>query len=234
MKGMKNVVLGAALVASTLAPVAWSRDYTGYTRVRTNLRSGPATGYPVVSVLPAGASLRIYGCISEWTWCDVMWHGERGWMSAQLIDYTYDGYRVPLYDYGPQIALPIIAFSFDLYWSSHYRGRSWYHDRDRWKSYHPHPSAPPRHPGNQGHHSSNARPSGGANAHPSSRPSNGGGKPSSGHQSQPSSRPQSSGGSQQSHPSGGGSHPQSKPAHGGSGSHGNKPKPRSDHKDKRD
>lgn len=129
------------LAGLAFAPLAQAD--TGYTTGPANLRTGPDAGYPRILTLPAGAAVEIYGCIDDWSWCDVQWRGERGWLSAGLIDYSWSGRRVGVESYGPQLGLPILVFGFDSYWSSHYRNRAWYRDRDRWQSYRPPPRPHP-------------------------------------------------------------------------------------------
>jgi len=75
----------------------------------------------------------VQGCLSDYTWCDVTFGGNRGWVYAGELAYTYQSRRVPILDYGPRIGLPVITFSLGNYWDHYYRGRSWYHDRDRWE-----------------------------------------------------------------------------------------------------
>ncbi|MFT4246444.1 MAG: SH3 domain-containing protein, partial [Pseudomonas sp.] len=138
---MKRIVMTLALLVASLAtaPSALAQARTGYAVTHANLRAGPDSGYPRIGTVPAGAALDIYGCIDDWSWCDVQWRGERGWISAGLIEYEYSGRRVDVYDYGAQIGLPILVFALDTYWGSHYRGRSWYRERDRWRDHRPSP-----------------------------------------------------------------------------------------------
>jgi len=138
---MRTWTLGI-LLAAGLAAAPAAQAYTGYVVRSANLRTGPDAGYPRIVTLPAGATVDIFGCIEDWSWCDVQWRGERGWISGGLIDYDYSGNRVGIYDYGPQLGLPILAFAFDTYWSSYYRDRNWYRERDRWRTYHPAPPPP--------------------------------------------------------------------------------------------
>jgi hypothetical protein len=42
------------------------------------------------------------------------------------------GYRI--HEYGDRSGLPIVAFTLDAYWGTHYRNQRWYGDRDRWNS----------------------------------------------------------------------------------------------------
>jgi uncharacterized protein YraI len=99
-----------------------------------NMRAGPSTEFPVVSVLPDGASVNVFGCVRGYSWCDVSWRGRRGWASASYLTQSYRGSYVPLVEYGPRINVPIVGFSIGSYWDNHYRNDPWYGRRDRWRS----------------------------------------------------------------------------------------------------
>ena len=75
----------------------------------------------------------MFGCLSDYTWCDVALPGVRGWIDAQLIDYPYQGGYAPLLEYGAIIGVPITGFAIGAYWDRYYRHRPWFHDRDRWE-----------------------------------------------------------------------------------------------------
>ena len=123
--------LAAALMLLAFGGVASAQD-DGYANSNVNLRAGPSTGYPVVAVLEAGTPLEIFGCLDEYTWCDVDWRGYRGWVASRYLDYDYRGRRVVVEDYAPRIGVPVIGFEFNDYWGRYYRGRSWYSNNDRW------------------------------------------------------------------------------------------------------
>jgi uncharacterized protein YraI len=116
----------AALLSLGLSSIAAAAP--GYATGNVNLRAGPGTEYPVVVTLGAGTGLEIYGCLSGYSWCDVNWRGYRGWVSSNYLEAAYQDRRV----YVREVAPPIISFSFGSYWDDHYRGRSWYRDRDRY------------------------------------------------------------------------------------------------------
>ena len=50
-----------------------------------NLRSGPATSYPVVSIIPAGAEVDIHDCGA--TWCSVIWAGHHGYVNGWYLEH---------------------------------------------------------------------------------------------------------------------------------------------------
>jgi hypothetical protein len=102
----------------------------------------------VVAQVPPSAQLTVYGCVADYSWCDVGAPGLRGWVYGEYLDYPYQGTEMPIMTYGLQIGLPIVTFSFGTYWDHYYRGRPWYHDRDRWAN-HPPPmrGGPPPHGG---------------------------------------------------------------------------------------
>ena len=132
MKIAKLVALaGLALVA--LSASAEARTWSGYVIANVNERSGPSTVYPSVTVIPAGAPIVIYGCLSDYTWCDISWGPNRGWMSAAYLQVTYQSRRVPLHDYIAPLGIPFVTFSFDTYWGDHYRHRPFFHQEDQWR-----------------------------------------------------------------------------------------------------
>jgi uncharacterized protein YraI len=106
----------------------------GFTVTDVNLRAGPGGGYPVVDRLPAGARVRVQGCVGRYTWCSVAWRGEWGWVPGDDLQALYRGRRVVIVDYGPEIGLPIVGFSADTYWRQHYRNRGFYAQIDRFRN----------------------------------------------------------------------------------------------------
>lgn len=105
---------------------------SAYTNSPAELFAGPAPDYPVVAQIPPGTALDVFGCLSDYTWCDVALPGVRGWIDAQLLDYPYQGSYVPLLEYGAIIGVPVTGFAIGAYWDRYYRHRPWYPDRDRW------------------------------------------------------------------------------------------------------
>lgn len=128
-KRLAIAVIGAGM---TLAlPGAAAAD-NGYSTADVNMRAGPSTRYPVVTTIPEGRSVMIYGCLSSWDWCDIDWRGNRGWVFSDYLNYDYRNRRVPVPEFRGRLDLPMIQFSFGNYWDRHYRGRPWYDNRDRW------------------------------------------------------------------------------------------------------
>ena len=97
-----------------------------------NMRAGPGTQYPVITTIPDGRDVNIYGCESGLNWCDVSWRGNRGWVYSDYLEYTYGQRTRPVSDWGARIDLPVISFTFGDYADRHYRGMPWYDDRGRW------------------------------------------------------------------------------------------------------
>lgn len=156
--------LGALLLAA--CGIASAQN--AYTAKPMNLRAGPNRDYPLVAQVDAGAPLDVYGCMDGYSWCDVSFEDNRGWMYAGGISFVYNGGRVPLYSYGPRLGLPIITFSIGTYWGHYYRSRPFYAQRDTWahRSF-PAPARAPRPRGGPPPMSHGRAPAGG---HPESRP----------------------------------------------------------------
>jgi uncharacterized protein YraI len=122
--------LGAFLFVVSIAASAQE----AFTTRTVNVRAGPDTSYPTVAVLGPGTPVQVMGCLDDWSWCDVDFADNRGWVYSPFLSYVYEGYRVPFYSYAPSFGIPIITFSLGSYWDRYYRGRPWYGRRDYWAS----------------------------------------------------------------------------------------------------
>ncbi|ONX73335.1 SH3 domain-containing protein [Burkholderia cenocepacia] len=132
---MRNTIvrsLCVVLAGLAAAPGVADAQSSAYTNSPAGLFAGPAPDYPVVAQIPPGTALDVFGCLSDYTWCDVALPGVRGWIDAQLLDYPYQGSYVPLLEYGAIIGVPVTGFAIGAYWDRYYRHRPWYPDRDRW------------------------------------------------------------------------------------------------------
>ncbi|MET3560632.1 uncharacterized protein YraI [Bartonella japonica] len=50
------------------------------------LRTGPATDYKVIEMIPTGAKMHINGCLSNKSWCSLHYNGKSGWSSARYLN----------------------------------------------------------------------------------------------------------------------------------------------------
>lgn len=149
---VKKILMSvAAFCALLAAPSLAEAAVRGFATANVNMRSGPSTGYPAVTVIPAGSPVVINGCMSSVNWCDVSFYGGRGWVSGNYVQASYRSNRVYV---GPQyyrpLGIPMITFDVDTYWGRYYRDRDFYRERDRWRRYtwepgrNPPPPPPPR------------------------------------------------------------------------------------------
>lgn len=124
--------MALAAVASVAGP-ALAEAAPAVATANVNMRSGPSTRYPAVFVVPAGSRVDIRGCLSSANWCDVSVAGYRGWISGSYLQTTYSQRRVYVEpEYYRPLGIPTVTFSVGRYWDDHYRGRSFYRERDRW------------------------------------------------------------------------------------------------------
>ena len=137
-RSLQSVALGAAVAIATWAgamqsPVeAQTPRPNGYPVTNVNLRAGPGTYYPAILVVPARAPISILGCLGDYTWCDVIFQGNRGWMRSIYLQGWYRGYYYSLRDYAPRLGYRVVSFDIGRYWDSNYRERPFYGDRGKW------------------------------------------------------------------------------------------------------
>jgi len=132
---MNRLALGLAAAVTGLVVVpTFASALSAVTTGSTDLRAGPAFDFPVVDQIPFDVRVNVHGCVRGYRWCDVSWRDARGWVPGTELAYLYQGQRVTIVEYGPRIGLPVFVFSFDTYWNRHYRSRSWYGERARWRT----------------------------------------------------------------------------------------------------
>ena len=73
--GVGMIVLGAGFWQAPA--MAQAPRPNGYPITNVNLRAGPGTYYPVITVVPTHAPLSILGCLGDYMWCDVLFGGNR-------------------------------------------------------------------------------------------------------------------------------------------------------------
>jgi uncharacterized protein YraI len=127
-----GIVASAAAVAMQSPASAQPVRPNGYPVTNVNLRAGPGTYYPALLVVPARAPISIRGCLGDYTWCDVIFQGNRGWMRSIYLQGWYRGSYYSLRDYAPRLGYPVVAFDVGGYWDDNYRDRPFYRDRGRW------------------------------------------------------------------------------------------------------
>jgi uncharacterized protein YraI len=125
-----RVLIAAAILIVAPATAFAARGYATNT---VNMRAGPGTEYPVVMTIPGGAHITINGCLSDYAWCDVTFRRNRGWVSADYLNYFYGNRYVYLPDYVGVVGVPIVTFSLGSYWNRYYAGRPWFHRRAHWE-----------------------------------------------------------------------------------------------------
>jgi uncharacterized protein YraI len=121
-------MLTGALLISSVASAS-----PGVATGNVNMRSGPGTQYPVITTIPAGAPLEVFGCQS---WCQVGYAGTQGYVSG---NYVSGAVAQPRAYYRPA---PRVYYDEPYYYQSspgfyYSEGHPYRHDRhwrrDRWR-----------------------------------------------------------------------------------------------------
>ena len=152
-----SIVLGLASLAPMSANAqynnnAYSLRNSSQVTVRTDTRvyAGPGRNYPSVSYVDRGQPVRLYGCLSAYSWCDVSYdvsmssrvnggyrtvrYPVRGWVDADDLSVWRSNQAYDFYDASAWYRYPVVSFLFDSYWRSNYSTQSWYNDRTRYRN----------------------------------------------------------------------------------------------------
>ena len=121
-------ISGAVAALMSTAALAQEAEVT----IDLNMRAGPGARYPIITTIPEGRSVEVYGCLNDYDWCDVGWRGNRGWVFTDYLEYYYHSQPRPVIEWGRRIGIPVVTFSFGDYAHRHYRNIPWYSDRARW------------------------------------------------------------------------------------------------------
>lgn len=159
---MQKLLLLATVAALTVpmatsAPAQhtnWShqdRTSEGYMLRRSAMRAGPDRDYPLVRMIPNGRSVNVFGCLNDWSWCDISYRGDRGWVEGRRLGADYHGQRRPYSSAGVYLGIGVLTFVIGDYWDNYYRTRPFYGQRPQWERHYqehyrpqwgPRPSAP--------------------------------------------------------------------------------------------
>ncbi|GGB38384.1 hypothetical protein GCM10011316_08050 [Roseibium aquae] len=112
--------LAFACVVLTLFAVpalAQTRPAIAYTTADLNMRAGPGTNYPVLTTLPRGAGVTIFGCTADYGWCDAAFTTARGWVSGRYLSYAAEGpyYGSPIPNAGGYIGVRRYHRNYPVY-----------------------------------------------------------------------------------------------------------------------
>ncbi len=77
---------GLASAAGASAPAAQANcTPSAITTASVNMRTGPGTTFPIITVLPANAFLAVTGTNPDRSWFQVVFNGVQGWVSASYL-----------------------------------------------------------------------------------------------------------------------------------------------------
>jgi hypothetical protein len=96
------------LLVTGFASSAEAQSYQAQVTTNVNMREGPGTQYRVITAIPAGTVVPVFGCYQGYAWCNVLYANSRGWVSARYLRDPQRG--APLSSVGDQLGLAILQF----------------------------------------------------------------------------------------------------------------------------
>nr|WIE92429.1 DUF1236 domain-containing protein [Mesorhizobium sp. WSM4875] len=120
MKSLLFPALAGALLAMSGAALA---DTPVSAVTDLNVRAGPGPQYPVISVLAAGQSATLRGCIEGSKWCTIAEAGGKGWVYSDYVTAEFGGSRVVVTRRPADAGIAVVAPpTDDIYTTDTYTG----------------------------------------------------------------------------------------------------------------
>jgi len=110
---MKPIYRRSLFVLAIAAMPAVAAAQDAFTLQPTDIFAGPSSEYPQIATLPPNTEVGVAGCLSDWSWCDVTFANDRGWVWAGDLGYPYENRRVAIIEFGPRLRLPVVTFSLN-------------------------------------------------------------------------------------------------------------------------
>lgn len=93
---LRRLLLAGTAAVGLALPTLSEAQGPARTVADLNLRTGPGTNHPQITVIPRGAPVHVHGCQLDVTWCELTFGGVTGWASADYLDAgpsdSYDGF----------------------------------------------------------------------------------------------------------------------------------------------
>ncbi|MGS4887619.1 SH3 domain-containing protein [Roseibium sp. MB-4] len=111
------MALAAAVLTMTPALAQSGGPAIAYTTANLNMRAGPGTNYPVLTTLPQGAGVTVFGCTADFQWCDAAFTSVKGWVSGKYLSYGVQGryYGQPIPRSGIYVGVPRYQRNYPVY-----------------------------------------------------------------------------------------------------------------------
>jgi uncharacterized protein YgiM (DUF1202 family) len=75
----------AALFVAMIFPASAQVSQATTTTVNLNMRAGPGTHYAIIRTIPRGTIVHVFSCVNGVTWCQLVFNGRRGFVSANHL-----------------------------------------------------------------------------------------------------------------------------------------------------
>lgn len=111
------LAFAAGLLMFTPALAQTGGPAIAYTTANLNMRAGPGTNYPVITTVPRGGGVTVFGCTTDFKWCDAAFATVKGWVSGKYLSYGGQGryYGQPIPRSGIYLGVPRYQHNYPIY-----------------------------------------------------------------------------------------------------------------------
>lgn len=119
------------MTASAMPALAQPNSLPASVRENVYMRNGPGYEYQAIALVFQNRYFDVYGCLKDWSWCDVAAGNFRGWIPGHPIQLANGS--VPTN--GRAAGIPFMRFDLNEYWGTYYRDRDFYREWNYWRKY---------------------------------------------------------------------------------------------------